>query len=221
MICEFSTVPEDEEFPREAWGKKVFALIGILPGDPAAAERLARPLRELGPLVTDFSGRMNYCDIQRLFDAQTPFGEMRCYWKARYLAELSDEMIDLALETATMAPSPNTISSLWNMGRAVRDVPAGATAFGDRSMGWMYSLDGVWADAGDDAANIAWARDGWARAERFGHEDRVYLNFTGHGEDRDLTRTAFGQHYERLVEIKTRFDPGNMFRFNQNIAPGT
>jgi FAD/FMN-containing dehydrogenase len=221
MICEFSTVPEDDEFPRDYWGKKVFALVGITTGAPAIAEELAKPLRELGTLGTDFSGRMVYSDIQRLFDAQTPFGAMRCYWKARYLTELPDEMIDLAMENAVSAPSPNTISSLWNMGRAVRAVSPKATAFGDRSMGWMYSADGVWTDAADDAANIDWARESWNRVERFGHQGRAYLNFTGHGEDETLTRQAFGNGYARLTQIKAKYDPSNMFRFNQNIVPAT
>lgn len=221
MICEFSTVPEVDDFPQACWGKKVFALVGIATGESEAAEELAKPLRELGTLMTDFSGRMNYSDVQRLFDEQTPFGAMRCYWKARYLKELPDAMIDLAMENAGRAPSPNSISSLWNMGRAVRAVPAKATAFGDRSMGWMYSADGVWADAADDAANIAWARESWSRAERFGHHGRAYLNFTGHGEDEALTRTAFGAGYERLAQVKAKYDPANMFRFNQNIAPAT
>ena len=221
MICEFSTVPEDDEFPREAWGKKVFALVGIATGAPEDAEALAKPVRELGPLVTDFSGRMAYSDIQKLFDAQTPFGAMRCYWKARYLTELSDAMIDLAMENAARAPSPNTISSLWNMGRAVRAVPAQATAFGDRSMGWMYSADAVWAAETDDAPNIDWARQSWERAKPFGHEGRAYLNFPGHGEDGELTQEAFGENYDRLASIKAKYDPGNMFRFNQNITPAS
>ncbi len=219
MICEFSTVPEDDEFPREAWGKKVFALVGVALGDAEKAEKLAKPLRELGPLVTDFSGRMAYADIQRLFDAQTPFGEMRCYWKARYLTDLPDAMIDLAMENAVNAPSPNTISSLWNIGRSVRAVPADATAFGDRSMRWMYSADGVWADAADDAANIAWARESWSRAAPYAQQGRAYLNFPGHGEDGSLTRDTFGDGFDRLQKIKAKYDPGNMFRFNQNIAP--
>ena len=87
-------------------------------------------------------------------------------------------------------------------------------------MGWMYSLDGVWADAADDRANIDWSRKGWDDSARFGHEGRVYLNFPGHGEDGDaLTRAAFGPNHARLVAIKTKYDPTNMFRFNQNIAP--
>ena len=219
MICEFSTVPDNEQFPKAYWGKKVFALVGIATGEPKTAERLAKPLRELGTLVTDFSGRMPYCEIQRLFDTQTPFGEKRCYWKSRFLTDLPDAMIDLAMENAIRAPSPNTISSLWNMGRAVKAVAAEASAFGDRSMGWMYSADAVWANESDDAANISWARASWASTERFGHAGRIYLNFPGHDEEKVLTKKAFGAAYPRLVAVKKTYDPGNMFRYNQNISP--
>lgn len=149
-----------------------------------------------------------------------PAGDFRCYWKARYLTDLPNEMIDLAIESAFSAPSDNSLSSLWNFGGATSEVAADATAFGDRSMGWMYSLDGVWTDPCDDAPNIAWSRDGWTNAERYGHHGRVYLNFPGHGEDgAELTRTAFGPNYEPLVEIKTKYDSENRFRFNQNIEP--
>ena len=219
-ICEFSTATEGEDFPEEHWGKRVFTLACVYNGDAAEGEALLQPLRELGPMVTDFSGRMTYCDVQQLFDTLMPSGEFRCYWKARYLNGLSDEMIDLAIQTAASAPSDNSLSSLWNFGGATAMVPADATAFGDRSMGWMYSLDGVWSDAADDDANIAWSKEGWTASERFGHHGRAYLNFPGHGEDGDaLTRASFGVNYKRLVEIKTKYDPHNRFQFNQNIQP--
>ncbi|WP_170464506.1 FAD-binding oxidoreductase [Ruegeria arenilitoris] len=218
-LCEFSTAG-GEDFPEESWGKRVYTLACVYNGDAAEGEALMQPLRELGNMVTDFSGRMSYCEVQSLFDTLMPAGDFRCYWKARYLSDLSDEMIDLAMANAVAAPSENSISSLWNFGGATAQVPANATAFGDRSFGWMYSLDGVWPDAEDDAANIAWARDGWESSARFGHEGRAYLNFPGHGEDNDaLTRAAFGANYQRLVNIKTKYDPQNRFRFNQNIKP--
>ncbi len=86
-------------------------------------------------------------------------------------------------------------------------VAAEATAFGERSMGWMYSLDGVWTDPADDTANIEWSQDGWTSAERFGHLGRAYLNFPGHGEvGAALTRATFGpKNYQRLVEIKIKY----------------
>lgn len=219
-LCEFSTAAESDDFPEEHWGKKVYTLACVYNGDPEEGETVLQPLRELGDLVTDFSGRMNYCDVQQLFDSLMPAGDFRCYWKARYLSTLPDEMIDLAMQNASAAPSDNSLSSLWNFGGATARVAADATAFGDRSMGWMYSLDGVWTEPGDDDANIAWSKDGWSSAAPFGHEGRAYLNFPGHGEDgAALTQATFGPNYQRLVELKKKYDPKNRFCFNQNIQP--
>lgn len=218
-LCEFSTAG-GEDFPEESWGKRVYTLACVYNGEAAEGEALLQPLRELGNMVTDFSGRMKYCNVQQLFDMLMPAGEYRCYWKARYLTDLSDEMIVLAMRNAVAAPSDNSISSLWNFGGATAEIAPEATAFGDRSMGWMYSLDGVWSDAKDDATNIGWSREGWESAEPYGHHGRAYLNFPGHGEDGDaLTRASFGANYQRLVEIKSKYDPDNRFRFNQNIRP--
>jgi Berberine and berberine like len=151
-----------------------------------------------------------------------PAGQYRCYWKARYLSDLTDELIDLAMKNARAAPSDHSISSLWNFGGATADVAAEATAFGDRSMGWMYSLDSVWSDVAAADANIAWSREGWDSAKSYGHQGRAYLNFARHGEDSDaLTRASFGENYRRVVDIKTKYDPQKRFRFNQNILPQT
>ena len=219
-LCEFSTAADTEDYPKEYRGKRVYTLACVFNGDATEGEALLQPLRELGNLVTDFSGRMPYCDVQKLFDTLMPFGDYRCYWKARYLTALPDAMIDLAMKNALAAPSDRSISSLWNFGGATAKVPSEATAFGDRSMGWMYSLDGVWSDPFDDEANMAWSREGWASSAAFGHHGRAYLNFPGHGEDgAALTRTSFGANFQRLVEIKTKYDPANRFRFNQNIPP--
>jgi len=219
-LCEFSTAAEGEDFPEEHWGERVYTLACVYNGDAAEGEALLQPLRELAPLATDFSGRMNYADVQQLFDTLIPFGEYRSYWKARYLSGLSDDMIDLAISNAGSAPSDNTISSLWNFGGATARVPADATAFGDRSMGWMYSLDAIWPKEADDDRNIAWSRSGWNAAEPHSQAGRIYLNFPGHGEDgEDLTRKAFGPNYARLAKIKAKYDPDNVFRFNQNITP--
>jgi FAD/FMN-containing dehydrogenase len=219
-LCEFSTVPESADYPEEFWGARCYTLAAVYAGDAAHGERLLQPLRELGPMVTDFSGQMPYCDVQKLFDPLYPAGEYRCYWKSHLLSQLTDEAIDEAIQNAAASPSDKSISSLWNFGGATAAVPAEATAFGDRSFGWMYSLDSVWRDAADDEKVIGWTRSAWNRARRHSHEGRLYLNFAGQDADSDeLTRSAFGKHYGRLARIKKRYDPGNMFRFNQNIQP--
>jgi FAD/FMN-containing dehydrogenase len=219
-LCEFSTAPHSEDFPEACWGNPVYTLACVYNGAPEEGERVLQPLRELAPLAADFSGRMPYVEVQKLFDTLMPFGDFRCYWKARYLTDLPDSMIELAMQNAAAAPSANSLSSFWNFGGATADVAADATAFGDRTMGWMYSLDAVWSAEQDDAANIAWARDGWKQSAPHAHHGRIYLNFPGHGEDgEDLTRQAFGTNYPRLTAIKAKYDPSNMFRFNQNITP--
>jgi FAD/FMN-containing dehydrogenase len=189
-------------------------------GDAAEGEALLAPIREQGSLVTDFSGQMPYTDAQQLFDTVIPFGQHRCYWKSRYLAALDDATIDVMYAHNARPPSPNTLSSIWNFGGATARVPAGATAFGDRSMAWMASFDSIWTDAADDVTNIAWTRAGWEAMAPWAEGNRIYLNFPGHGEDASLTEQAFGAaNHRRLREIKRRYDPANVFRFNANIEP--
>jgi len=219
-LVEFSTIPSDPAYPEEAWGTRVYTLAALYAGDAAEGEALLRPLLEQGDLVTDYSGRMPYLDVQQLFDTVIPFGQHRSYWKSRYLRDLPDEAIDLILEGNATPPSPNTLSSIWNFGGATAAVDAGATAFGDRSMPWMFSVDSVWTDPADDAANIAWTRAFWERSEAYSAGGRIYLNFPGMGEgNEDLVKRTFGANFERLTAIKKRYDPDNVFRFNQNIDP--
>lgn len=219
-LVEFSTVAESEDFPAEFWGKQVYTLAAVYAGDAEEGERVMQPLRELGPLVTDFSYRANYCEIQQLFDTLMPAGDFRCYWKSHYLSGLSDDVIDEILEGVATVPSPNSLSSIWNFGGATAQVAADATAFGDRSMPWMFSLDSVWKNAQDDETNIGWTRDFWQRMQRHSHKGRMYLNFPGQGEEGEkLLRDTFGDNYQRLREIKAKYDPDNRFRFNQNIRP--
>ncbi len=219
-LVEFSTIPEDPGYPEAAWGKRVYTIAAAYAGDADEGEALLQPLRELGELMTDFSGQMAYGDMQQLFDTIIPFGQYRCYWKSRYLNGLGDDVIDTILEGNVRPPSPNTLSSIWNFGGATAKVGADETAFGDRSMPWMFSIDSIWSAAEDDARNIAWTRDFWGRMQPHAHKDRIYLNFPGLGEEgEDLVRASYGDNFARLVAIKQRYDPDNRFHFNQNVDP--
>jgi FAD/FMN-containing dehydrogenase len=170
--------------------------------------------------VIDFSGRMAYCDLQKLFDSVAPFGQYRCYWKSHYLNGLSDDVIDQIVAGSAAPPSPNTLSSIWNFGGATARVAPDATAFGDRSMPYMLSIDSIWREPAYDEANIAWTRDFWKRMQPHSHLGRMYLNFPGLGEEGErLLRDCYGANYARLQAIKRKYDPGNLFRFNQNIRP--
>jgi len=181
-----------------------------------------RPLRELGELVSDFSGQMSYCEIQSLFDALMPFGAYRSYWKSHYLKGLDDSVIDKIIEGNAKPPSPNTLSSIWNFGGATARVGVSDTAFGDRSMLYMLSIDSTWQGAEQDAVNIDWTRSFWQRMKPHSDQGRLYLNFAGLGEEgEELVRRSFGANFDRLAQIKKRDGPDNQFRFNQNIPPAT
>jgi FAD/FMN-containing dehydrogenase len=124
------------------------------------------------------------------------------------------------LEVNARPPSPNTLSSIWNFGGATAAIGPAETAFGDRSMPYMVSIDSIWTTPEDDASNIAWSRDVWDRLAPYSDRGRIYLNFAGLGEGNDdLVRRSFGDNFDRLATIKRTYDPGNMFRFNQNITP--
>ncbi len=221
-LVEFSTVPEDDDFPKQSWGKRVYTIAAVYAGDAAEGEQILQPLRELGDLVTDFSGQIEYCELQKLFDTLMPFGDYRSYWKAHYLKGLSNEVIETILEGNAAPPSPNTLSSIWNFGGATARVPANATAFGDRSMPYMFSIDSIWAEPADDDANINWTHDFWQRMQPHSQHGRTYLNFLGVDEDGGkLLEDTFGANYSRLREIKRKYDPDNRFRFNQNIKPAS
>jgi len=221
-LVEFSTVPEDNEFPRETWGKRVYTIAAVYAGDADEGEKLLQPLREQGELVTDFSGQIEYCELQKLFDTLMPAGDYRCYWKSHYLDGLSDEVIDKIVQGNALPPSPNTLSSIWNFGGATAQVAGDATAFGDRSMPYMLSIDSVWSEPADDEANINWTRSFWQRMRAHSHQGRMYLNFPGQGEEGEkILEDTFGANYPRLLEIKRKYDPGNCFRFNQNLKPAS
>lgn len=219
-VIEFSTIAEDPEFPEDSWGKRVYTMAAVYAGDAAEGEKLLQPLRELAEPIVDFSGQIDYCELQKLFDTVIPFAKHRCYWKSHYINGLTDDIIDLILEANANPPSPNTLSSIWNFGGATAKVSTESTAFGDRSMPYMYSIDSIWTEPEDDEANIGWTRDQWARLQPYSYNGRMYLNFPGLGEEgQQMLENTFGGNYARLRDIKKKYDPQNLFRFNQNIEP--
>ncbi|TIM07812.1 FAD-binding oxidoreductase [Mesorhizobium sp.] len=218
-LAEFSTIPEDPSVPEHAWGRRVLALAHVYDGPADEGERVAAPLRSFGESLVDFSGRMPYRTIQSLYDGLFPKGRDRCYWKSTYLSRLDDEVIGEITARMAKRPSEMTFASIWKFGGFVQRVAADATAFGDRSMPFMLSLDAIWPGTDDDDANIGWVRSFWQDMQRYS-TGRLYLNFPGHGEGADLVRDAFGPEvYARLAKIKHRYDPDNLFRLNQNILP--
>ncbi len=218
-LAEFSTVPRDPAYPETTWGRRVLFLATVYDGPADVGERITQPLRELSEPMLDFSGRMPYRTLQTLYDGIFPKGRDRCYWKSTYLRGLDNGVIAGITEHLAKRPSEMTFASIWKFGGAVQRVPAGATAFGDRSMPYMFSLDAIWSKPNDDAANIGWVRGAWQDMQRHS-TGRMYLNFPGLGEGDNLVRDALGtETYAQLQKVKRDYDPGNLFRMNQNIVP--
>ena len=159
-LAEFSTIPRDPAYPEFAWERRVLSLATVYDGPSADGERATNSLLALGDPLVDFSDRMDYRTLQKLYDGLFPKGRDRCYWKSTYLA-FDDEVIGDIVAGMAKRPSEMTYASVWKFGGAVQRVAADATAFGDRSMPYMLSIDGIWSRPSDDAANIAWVRNFW------------------------------------------------------------
>jgi FAD/FMN-containing dehydrogenase len=211
-------VPPVELFPERWHGEPMIALAAMYAGEAEVGERVLRPLRELGGAIADFSARMPYTVAQSLFDEDYPDG-WRYYWKSQNISGLNEEVIERLVTHAQAAPSHHSTVDVWYQGGAMSRIEASESAFGDRSAPIWIGVEANWEDAQDDEANISWARECVAEMRRFSGGG-AYLNFAGFFEEGDrLMREAFGENHKRLVDLKNKYDPTNLFRLNQNIKP--
>lgn len=186
-------------------------------GDLAAGEDAVRPLLDFGPPEASRIAPTSYCSLQSANDAGFPMGRQH-YWKSAWLADVPEEAIEVMLEFLATKPSPLSGIGLQQMhGAASRRDPT-ATAFPHRGSNLYDCLIlSQWVDPADSEANVRWTRALFAALEPF-LERGVYVNDLGEeGEDR--VRAAFGANYDRLVSIKQKYDPTNLFRVNQNVRP--
>jgi hypothetical protein len=154
--------------------------------------------------------------MQSLIDAAVPPG-LHYYWKASFFTEVSDAAIDLIVEQADQAPSPLSAVILEYYGGAASRVGERDTAYPHREPLFGLVINGAWADPAQSDTNVAWARGLWTSTQPFG-SGRMYSN-VAMTDDLDRVQAAYGVNYERLVEVKTKYDHTNFFRMNQNIKP--
>lgn len=220
VMC--GNVPPAEDFPEKIHGKPYVVIVACYAGPVEEGRRVMQPLRELGgngsPML-DFSEPMPYLHVQTLFDEDYPDG-MRYYWKSLFLDSLDDEVIDHLIAINEERPGDLSTVDIWQMGGAVARVSEAESAFGGRSAPYLLGVEANWEATEDDEANITWTRDAVTRMEQFSSGSQ-YLNFPGFMEGGDKTmRSTFGNKYDRLAALKQKYDPGNLFRLNQNIEPG-
>jgi FAD/FMN-containing dehydrogenase len=198
-------------------GAKLSALVVFHTGDPARAERDLEPFKTWGsPLVVDV-GPMPYPVMNTLLDGGFPAGS-RNYWLSSFTRGLPDELIDIAVERFVAVPSTMTSILFEHFHGAVTRVGATEIAVPHRDQGWNLLIPSVWIDAVDNEANIAWSRDTFAAMQPHFGGGR-WLNYLGDDQADDAIRAAYGPNYDRLREVKRRYDPDNVFHLNHNIAP--
>jgi FAD/FMN-containing dehydrogenase len=197
-------------------GERVLSISVCYSGPLDAGERVLKPLRTYGAPIEDRIGQIAYVQAQSAGDSVFPRGQ-RYYWKAQFLKEITDAAIDTLLGAYATAPSVMSLAVLQQVGGAIARVPSTSTAYGNRDAAYDCFPISIWQHPAHDEANIRWARDFWAAMRPFS-TGGVYVNNLGdEGEDR--VRAAYGENYLRLVALKKKYDPRNIFRLNQNIKP--
>ena len=212
------SVPDDEHFPEELRRRPIVVMAAVYAGPAEEGERIMQPLRELATPLMDLSGPIPYTALQTAFDPFFPEGRLY-YWKSTYVDDLSDDAIDTMVDTAAERPSFLSGVTFWHLGGAMGRIGSEETAYGRRDAPYLYSAEASWEDPAANEPNIAWARESLAAMQPFS-KGGSYLNFPGFGEEKEaMLRASYGPNYDRLVALKTTYDPGNLFRMNLNIAP--
>ena len=207
----FTTLPD---------GQPALALIGVYNGPVAEGEAALQTLRNLGEPLLDTFAPTPYREIQTLFDAGAPAG-LRYYWKSSFLDSLPEEAIATVIEQARKCPSAHSKMFVECLHGAFSRIPKDSAVFDHRDSRKNLLIIGAWPEADQDEANRTWVRETWEAMQPYASEG-VYVNYLGTEQDEGSNRiaAAYGPgKYERLLALKRKYDPANLFRMNQNIRP--
>ncbi len=202
--------------PAEVHGREMIALALCYVGDPEEGERLIAPLREFGTVLGEHVGVQPYTAWQQAFDPLLAKGA-RNYWKSHNFAQISDGVIDAIVEYAARLPSPHCEIFIGTIGGQTTRVAPEAMAYSSRDANYVMNVHGRWETPAEDERCIAWAREFFARSQPFASSG-AYINFLTQ-EETDRIAFAYGATWNQLVELKSKYDPTNLFRMNQNIKP--
>jgi FAD/FMN-containing dehydrogenase len=199
-------------------GVPLAAIIACHCGPLADGEAATRPLRRFGAPIADTMGPASYVDTNTtIYDPGFPRGA-RNYWKSSFLAELGDAAIDTMIARFAVCPSPMSGLLLEHFHGVAARIGVADTAFPHRRESYNLMVVSEWLDPKDDEKNIAWTRETYDALRPHMARER-YVNYTSEDETESTVAQAYGANYERLVAVKNRFDPTNVFRLNQNVRP--
>ena len=202
--------------PEERHGDTFLAFVACWAGPIDQGEQMLKPLHDVAPVVAEHVGPMPYPALNSAFDGLVPPG-LQHYWKANFVKELTDDAIAAHLEHGPNVPVVNSTVHIYPINGACHRVASDETAFAYRDATFATVIAGMWPDPADNEQNTAWVRDYYDATAPLS-EEGGYINFMAE-DDQDRIRANYRGNYDRLVEVKRAYDPGNLFHQNQNIAP--
>lgn len=212
----FQIAPPLPFVPENRVGEPFAMFVPCWSGPVEEGEQALKPLRDVAPTVAEHVGPMPYPALNAAFDPLLPPG-LRHYWKANFVKELTDDAIAAHLEHGPRLPALQSTMHIYPINGACHRVAADETAFAYRDANFAMVIAGMWPDAADDDKGISWVRD-YHAATAPHSEEGGYVNFMA-GDDQGKVRANYGGNYDRLVDVKRKYDPDNLFHLNQNIAP--
>jgi FAD/FMN-containing dehydrogenase len=212
-IATFWTVPDDPAVDPGPRGKPTLIILACCSGPADQGEKAVEPLRHIGTPIADLSEPMPFVEAQKALDADYPDGRLY-YWKSMYLKGIDDAMIEALTERAARRPSLLTSLDIWALGGAYGGVDADTTPFVYRKAPFIFNIESNWEEPERSEENVAWSRELFKDMERYS-TGGVYLNFPGMVEEgAGQMKAAYGRNHDRLLDIKRRYDPDNLFRGN-------
>jgi FAD/FMN-containing dehydrogenase len=215
-VCALTMAPPLPFLPQAWHGRPVVAVVACWTGPETDGPRALAPLGDWGQVIGAHVGRMPYPALNSLFDDLVPAG-LQQYWKANFVRELTDDAIAAHVEHGARVPCIESGTFLFPIDGACHGVGSDATAFAYRDERFSVVIAGAWPEPRDNERNVAWVRR-YHEALRPFSEEGGYVNFMS-GDDADRVRANYGRNYARLTAVKRQYDPGNLFRMNQNVAP--
>ena len=211
----FITVPAVAPFPEELWNQKVCGVVWAYTGD--TPDEVFAPIRaQFGPPALDWVGPISHPALNSMFDGIYPAGD-QWYWKADFVTEIPDEAVDIHVQYAAQLPTGKSTMHLYPIDGVAGRVAKDATPWNYRDAKWAMVMVGVSPDPADNEHMIEWTREYWSALHPYS-AGGAYINMMME-EGQDRVRASYGQHYDRLAQIKRTYDPDNLFRVNQNITP--
>jgi len=204
--------------PEEWHGKRICAMAVCYSGDLDDVNEVLAPIRALRGPVVDLLQEQPYVQVQSYLDATEPKGN-HYYWKTEYAAELSDDFLSTARDLFAKCPIPEAQVGFLHLGGALNERDGDDGAVGNRDARFAVGVNGMWEPGEPEADTFRqWVRDAWEQVRPFSTGGN-YINFQTADEDEERVRATYGVNFDRLVEVKKRFDPDNLFRVNRNIPP--